>query len=162
MVSSSLLTLGDGYVEASPGIRSVREESVPVARLDTLRGRLFPESARLFVKLDVQGFELEVLKGAESTLHQAVGLECELSLAPIYEDQTLVSDVIRFLADRGFHLRALEPVFVHRATGELLQVDGLFTRRPAEPSGAPESIESAHGEPIVLLSQEENRPREDE
>jgi hypothetical protein len=35
----------------------------------------------------ISGFELEVLKGAERTLGRAVGLECELSLAPAYEGQ---------------------------------------------------------------------------
>ena len=89
MVSSSLLALANRYVEASPGIRSIREETVSTARLDTLRGRLFGEDDSLFIKLDVQGFELEVLQGAKDTLNQAVGLECELSLAPIYEGQTL-------------------------------------------------------------------------
>ena len=37
-------------------------------------------------------------------------------------------EVISYLAKRDFHLRALEPVFVHRTTGELLQMDGLFVR----------------------------------
>jgi FkbM family methyltransferase len=126
--SSSLLTPAEAYTEASPRLSFVREETVPTATLDGLRGRLFDAGDSLFLKLDVQGFELEVLKGAERTLGQAVGLECELSLALVYEGQALFSDVISHLADRGFQLRALDPVFLHAVTGELLQLDGLFTR----------------------------------
>ena len=132
VTSSSLLPLTDAYTEASPRLRFVREETVRTATLDALSGRLFEPGEALFLKLDVQGFELEVLKGAERTLGQAVALECELSLAPIYEGQTLFSDVVCHLADRGFQLRALEPVFAHAVTGALLQLDGLFTRRREE------------------------------
>jgi FkbM family methyltransferase len=129
VTSSSLLPPAEAYAEASPRLEFVREETVSTTTLDAVRGRLFDADDALFLKLDVQGFELEVLRGAEQTLGQAVGLECELSLAPIYEGQALFTDVIRYLADRGFHLRALEPVFLHQVTGELLQLDGLFTRR---------------------------------
>lgn len=159
VVSSSFLSLRDSFVDASPGLRNVGEETVPIARLDTVRERLFGDAARLLVKMDVQGFELEVLKGGEDTLRQAVGVECELSLAPIYEHQTLFADVIGFLAERGFHLRALEPAFVHRS-GELLQLDGLFTRREDRGSGAPETIDGSHGESVVVVAHEPERTAE--
>jgi len=136
LASSSFLSLADSFVDAAPGLRYVDEETVPTARLDTLRPHIVSERETVFVKLDVQGFELEVLKGAEDMLRQTVGLECELSLARVYEGQPLFADAISFLATRGFNLCAIAPVFVS-ADGELLQVDGLFTRHRPKASEGP-------------------------
>lgn len=55
-------------------------------------------------KLDVQGAELDVLKGAETQLQHLVMLEVEVELNPLYRGQPLFGDVDRFLRARGFEL----------------------------------------------------------
>lgn len=63
-----------------------------------------------FIKLDTQGSELMILEGARETLGRGVfGIEVEVELNPLYEEQPLLSDVDRFLRPFGYELFDLEP-----------------------------------------------------
>jgi FkbM family methyltransferase len=55
-----------------------------------------------FLKLDVQGYELEVLKGAERTLADVEVILAELNFLDIHKGVPLVSDVLAWLAKRDF------------------------------------------------------------
>lgn len=57
-----------------------------------------------FMKLDVQGAELDVLKGSESTLQTVRMLEVEVQFNPLYQGVPLFGDVDGFLRKRGFSL----------------------------------------------------------
>jgi FkbM family methyltransferase len=130
-VSSSLLPVGGDHVRAAPGARRVRSESVALARLDTLAAELVRPGERPFLKLDVQGAELEALRGGERLLDRLAGVECELSLTELYVGQPLLADVAGWLRERAFVLVSLAPALTDPSSGELLQVDGLFARRPS-------------------------------
>lgn len=79
----------------------VGSETVEMRRLDDI---ISPENrAKVGVlKLDVQGYELEVLKGAEELLQHKPVIYCEVSLQPLYQDQPLLADVDAYLAERGY------------------------------------------------------------
>jgi FkbM family methyltransferase len=126
--SSSLLDMAGEHLSAAPESKYVTSERVMVRRLDSLRHELVGPDDRVYLKLDVQGLELEALRGAEETLAQTSVVESELSLVPLYHGAPDLMEVVNYLADRGFHLLALEPVFVDPHDGRLLQVDGLFAR----------------------------------
>lgn len=55
-----------------------------------------------FINLDVQGYELEVLKGAEETLKSIDLIMCEVNRAEVYEDCSYVGDIDSYLGDFGF------------------------------------------------------------
>ncbi|MCS6851433.1 MAG: FkbM family methyltransferase [Gemmataceae bacterium] len=57
-----------------------------------------------FLKLDTQGSELDILRGAERVLQGCVGLEIEVEFSPIYIGQPLFADIDPFLRERGFVL----------------------------------------------------------
>jgi FkbM family methyltransferase len=84
---------------------------------------------RLYLKLDVQGYELGVLRGAPKTLRRAAAVECELSLTSLYTGQAMSEDVISHLRTAG-----LVPVCISRAYTEpgpsrrVIQMDGIFRR----------------------------------
>ncbi len=67
-----------------------------------------------FIKLDVQGAELDVLEGADQVLESCVGLDLEVEFSPLYRGQPLFADVDRFLRERGFVLWRLSHL-VHYA-----------------------------------------------
>lgn len=54
------------------------------------------------IKLDTQGSELDILRGASRALSSCTLIEIEVEFNPIYEGQNLFCDVDRFLRDRGF------------------------------------------------------------
>jgi FkbM family methyltransferase len=127
--SSSLLPMTVAHAQSAPGSAYIGVETVELARLDSIRHSLGLDNARLFVKVDVQGYELEVLGGAERTLTDALAIESELSFVELYEGQPLFDDVVAWLREAGFVLTELAAVHLDARTGELLQVNGTF-RRP--------------------------------
>jgi hypothetical protein len=80
------------------------------------------------IKLDVQGYELEVLRGGEACLRHARAVLCEVSFKVFYSGQPLFHEIVAFLAARGFTLSALG---AGTALGAPLgQADALFLRSP--------------------------------
>ncbi len=126
--SSSLREMLPAHMQAAPYATPVGYESVEVKRLEGLFEAVCVSAKRPFLKIDTQGFEIEVLRGAGERLAEIVGVQAELSLIPLYADQTLWMEVIEFLAAHGLHLCSLEPGFCDDRTGRLLQVDGVFFR----------------------------------
>jgi FkbM family methyltransferase len=127
-LSSSLLDMNRRHENAAPGSGFVGTESCAISTLDSLRDQVLQADDRVYLKLDVQGFELEVLKGAVATLEQVVAVDVELSLVPLYDGSPGVDDVLRYLDQRRFGVVALDPAFVEKATGSIMQVNGLFAR----------------------------------
>lgn len=80
------------------------------------------------IKLDVQGHELEVLKGCGDLLHQTVGIELEAHFYPIYEGQALLHDLVAYLAPFGLRLRKVVPQMSF--DGDLVECNAFFTRAP--------------------------------
>jgi FkbM family methyltransferase len=73
-----------------------------------------------FVKLDTQGSELFILKGAEQILRDSTfGLEIEVEFTQIYQDQPLFSDVDHFVRKFGFQLFDLRPCYWDRKVGNI-------------------------------------------
>jgi len=77
------------------------------------------------LKLDVQGYEVEVLKGASRRLASCEFVLLEASLIPVNRACPLVADVVAFMAGNGFRLFDLGDV-VRRRDGTLWQMDLLF------------------------------------
>jgi FkbM family methyltransferase len=125
--SSSVLPMLDAHLAAAPHSRYVGKETVPLRRLDDLLASTVG-GRKIFLKLDVQGFERYVLQGAEHILRTALALQLEMSLLPLYQGETLMPEMCQLLRERGFELWDLAPGFRDRTTGRLLQVDAIFTR----------------------------------
>ena len=128
LASSSFLAMDSGLPEADPRLAYIGKEECSVSTLDALAPDLFEPKERLYLKLDVQGFELEVLRGAEATLDRVFALDVELSQTLLYEGAPLMDEVVAYLGDRDYVLLGTEPAYIHPRTGETLQVNGLFAR----------------------------------
>jgi FkbM family methyltransferase len=128
LVSSSILPMLQAHSSAAPDSRYVGIEDAPMRSLDSLAPVLFRPQDSIWLKLDVQGFEQQVLDGAEQLLGSVEAIEVELSLQPLYEGQTLYLSMIDFLRHRGYALASVAPGFYDECTGRLLQFDGIFLR----------------------------------
>ena len=128
-VSSSLLPMLDEHQRHAPSSRVVGEQTVETVRLDALADWPRWAERRLWLKLDVQGYEYQVLAGAGRCLDQIAAIQIELSLRPLYEGQATFLPMMEHLGELGFDAVAFEPGFADMRTGEYLQVDGIFRNR---------------------------------
>lgn len=111
------------FEEASPYDRKYLKE--PLMSLDTLL-ESYPLFKQLdFLKLDVQGYELEVLKGAANLLQHTELVLMEASLIPINHGAPLLFEVMEFMHQKGFRLLDFCS-HIRRHDGALWQTDLLF------------------------------------
>jgi FkbM family methyltransferase len=128
-VSSSVLSMKDAHLAAARKSRYVATESVALERLDDLLPALFSGAGPIFLKMDTQGYEEQVLKGAEGILSRVVAMQMEISLIPLYEGAPTLVHIVSAMGDLGYHLFHVVPGFRDVATGQLLQLDGIFVRQ---------------------------------
>ena len=93
--------------------RVEQELSLQTGTLDAELQRLGAVSD--FIKIDVQGYELEVLKGGEQAVSNSIGCELEVSFIEIYKSQPLFAEVDQWMRARGFFLADLERIWWRRA-----------------------------------------------
>lgn len=129
--ASSFLEQTSALAERAPELRKVGTERVSVSTVDRVAREYYPEGSRLFLKLDVQGYERKVIEGAAGTLPRVVGMRVEMSLLRCYEGEPLMCDMLPYLDGLGFKLTGIEPAWSDRATQEIYQVDGVFFRPEA-------------------------------
>jgi FkbM family methyltransferase len=127
--SSSLLPMLESHILAAPHTAYIGKESVALITLDSLAEEYKVQSKKVFIKIDTQGYEWNVISGAKSLLPYVQGLELEMSLVPLYEGQHLWREIVSKLEDEGFNLWYLEPEFINEADGRMLQMNGIFFRR---------------------------------
>lgn len=125
--SSSLLPISDRQTEMFPGTAEVGTEEVRTGPLDAF---VAPADIRepALLKIDVQGFELEVLHGCASLLDRFDHVYVEASFVALYEGQALADEVISYLESSGFELAGRHNES-RDARGQLVQADFLFRRR---------------------------------
>jgi FkbM family methyltransferase len=100
-------------------------ELLPMKRLDEVvknQNLAMPD----FLKLDVQGAELDILKGAGSLLEGLKYCVLEASLHQYNRDAPMIEEIIGFMNEHDFYL--IDIVEMHRINGYLAQVDLLFAR----------------------------------
>lgn len=124
--SSSLLA-PDAQTKVFPGTHAVSQQAVSVLPLqDILRDEDIPSPALL--KIDVQGYEGEVLKGSESLLQSFEWIYCEASFIELYSGQPLAHEIIAWLAARQFRLVSVNCDGSILKEGRIVQADFLFRR----------------------------------
>jgi FkbM family methyltransferase len=128
-VSSSLLPMDDPLRKSAPEIKYVGTERVTIKTLDSALSDFIAPNEILTLKLDVQGFEHFVLRGAGAILSQVRMIECELSLVSLYEGQWLFLQMLELLDTLGFVPVSFNKVLSDAVSGHCLQVDGIFVRK---------------------------------
>jgi FkbM family methyltransferase len=126
-VSSTLLNMLDSHIDGAPDSKVIGKEKVQVYPLDEIAPEYLKSTKNLFIKMDVQGFEKEVLKGGQAIIEKAKGIEMEISLVPLYENQTfLLDEALQFMKEKQFRLVSIVPAFTDLKTGVVLQLNGIF------------------------------------
>lgn len=128
---NSLLSPSDyGSQTFAPLAGAGAVEEVDIRRLDEVLPELLAgipiPSPSLFLKIDAQGTDMDVIEGARGVLPSIAALQLELSVRPIYREQPSLPLAITRLAELGFELLGVFPV-VHDGL-RVIEFDGLFCR----------------------------------
>lgn len=132
-VLSSILQPSAASQQLLPGEGDVlRTESITVRRLSDLLPQIVPDGhwATTHLKLDTQGFDLNVLRGLGEAIGTLQSLQSELSVVAIYEGQPDYVTSLAFLRDQGFVPTCIYPV-QRTGGGRVLEFDALFVRATA-------------------------------
>ena len=122
--SSSLLPITSLQSTIFPGTELKEMRTVKVTPLNRFLTTGQLQSPAL-LKLDVQGYELEALRGCDSLLSHFAYVYAECSFLELYAGQALAHEIIDYLRSRGFHLTGIYNLGYDR-TGHAVQADFLF------------------------------------
>lgn len=127
--NSSLLPINQSQSAFAPGTEEIGTVDVPVQRLDTvLADTVLPRPSLL--KIDAQGGELDILKGAEGLLPTVDYIYVEISFAEFYMGQPSADQILAYLQARGYRMVGIGGIARDRR-GIIQQADLLFQRPPS-------------------------------
>jgi FkbM family methyltransferase len=126
--SSSLLQMGKTHIEAFPDSHDESTKvRVVIRKLDDVMQAL-PLGVNAMVKIDVQGFEKEVILGGPETLKKAKFVLVEVSYEELYQNQPLFQDINKMMVGLGFTYSGTMAQLQHPVDGRFLDADCLYVR----------------------------------
>ena len=126
--SSSVLPQTDLHRKTFPNTEENNLISVQISTLDEVFECIHFKSPVL-LKLDVQGFESQVLYGGPKTLQRIDYVILEASLKPLYEGELLFMDIVYLMEENGFRFSRPVGSLLNPKTEEILQIDALFVKK---------------------------------
>lgn len=127
-VFSSIKTTTDraALFDGSSAVAST--ETVAVTTIDAAMAG--DGARRVFLKIDTQGFERDVMAGAAASLARCAGLQLELPIEHLYHDVWSMREALDFVGDAGFvpaQVRFVAPLDGDPASA--MELDWVFRRR---------------------------------
>jgi FkbM family methyltransferase len=125
--ASSFMKISDLQMDAHPDTKNYSKIKVNLDRLDNFIEDLIIRP-NIFLKLDVQGYEIEALKGAEKLLEKTKVVFSEVCFDYLYEGQPLLGDINDFLSQKGYKIIGIENIARSVKDGAYLNADVFFIR----------------------------------
>lgn len=128
-INVSKLTVMSSLLDSVITEPGTKQEKIDVCRLDNILPAEAKKSgfSRVFMKMDTQGYDVEVFKGASNCIDNIYGLQSELSIQPLYKNMPHYLDALQVYEAAGFDLHNLS-VVSRIANGGLLEMN-CFMRR---------------------------------
>ena len=119
------------FTEIGPGSSVLLPSSGGTAKemstIDDLIEKGLCEAPEL-LKLDAQGYEMEILEGNARHLDTCKVIQCELSLLPLVPGAPLLHDMVAYLRERGFVMFDIDELIHGPRDGAVWQIDAIFCR----------------------------------
>ncbi|QMU60994.1 MAG: FkbM family methyltransferase [Gammaproteobacteria bacterium] len=119
-----------GKLRSGKASKILRQERVEMITLDEFikRESISISKHNCFLKIDTQGHDFEVFKGAQLCISSLIGLQTEISLKSIYEHVPPYGEVLGFCQQKGFNISGLYAVDRDGTTLELIEVDCVMVK----------------------------------
>jgi FkbM family methyltransferase len=125
--SSSLLKMKELHKEIFPQTKNAINENIRIRELDSFDNEI-NWTRKILLKIDVQGFEMNVLKGADSSLKKIDIIIVEILFVELYENQTRFDDIYKFLYERNFSYKGNFNQVADTKTGRIIYADAIFIK----------------------------------
>jgi FkbM family methyltransferase len=128
---SSFLQPTHKYIDGLQNLNVIdHTEEITVRPLDEVLSELEIDNIteKIYLKLDTQGFDLQVIAGAKNSLKNICALQTEVSVLNIYEDMPSIENVIVEMRDLEFDLVGMFPVN-HDRNLRVIEYDAVFINR---------------------------------
>ena len=126
--SSSVLPMSDAHINEFPYTRNANLINVAISRLDTLINASNLNKP-ILVKVDVQGFEKQVIAGGKELLSYVDYIIIEVSFVELYDNQPLFDEINLQMNHLGFLYNGNIEQLISKKTGSVLQADALYVKR---------------------------------
>lgn len=126
LVSSSFQEMLPIHISESPDSKYIRTEKVELKTFDSEFVLHHNTGEVALLKIDTQGYELNVLRGASKSLEYVTAVQIEMCLSQTYENEPDYLSIIQILKESGFKLFSLETGYSNKKSGQLYQADGIF------------------------------------
>lgn len=123
--SSSMLPMEQLHKNIYPKSAELTKESVDLDKLDNFKSK-FDIGGKYLVKIDVQGFEKEVIAGGTEIIGKATLLLVETSFVSLYSNQPLFDEITEQLFNLGFRYFGHDGQHRNEQNGDLLFQDSIF------------------------------------
>jgi len=127
-VSSSILEMEPSHLAIEPKSKYVGAQETIIESLDFYFKMYHKPKNSSLLKLDIQGYELFVLRGASEAIKLVDYIQIEMSIENLYEESSLFSTVHSFLETQGFQLKDIILGVRSPITHALAQIDGVYKR----------------------------------
>ncbi|MFE6821388.1 FkbM family methyltransferase [Streptomyces sp. NPDC057690] len=111
-------------------------EEIRVRRLDEVMAEALDGLAgpRPYLKMDTQGYDLEVFAGAGERIAEFVGMQSEVAVLKLYEGSPGMGEAVAVYEAAGFGITGMYPVTREATTGRVIEFDCVMMRADAAPT----------------------------
>ena len=126
-VSSSILAIGDLHTNAAASSGYVGTQVTKIRKLSDYQDQLH-KFKNIYLKIDTQGFELNVLKGIGALINKIEFIQLEVSFVELYTEQCRQHEIEAWMTKNNFEIWSIERGFSDPATGQTLQADYIYRK----------------------------------
>ena len=129
--SSSLLPMNKAHLDAAPDSRVINSQKVQIMTAKELIKKTYFDKQlnSIALKIDTQGYELNIITGCSDIMEHIVIIYTEMSLVQLYEGAPDFKELYLILAQFDFELVGLHPEFYDPEFPRQLQVNGIFVKK---------------------------------
>ncbi|MBS4036034.1 MAG: FkbM family methyltransferase [Ignavibacterium sp.] len=125
--SSSFLKIAESHINSFPQTANTTLQKVQVKKIDSIFESLSLKK-KVMLKLDVQGYELSTLKGAENALALVDLIITEVSYLKLYENQVMFNQINNYLYEKGFVFAGNLNQLYDPIDNRILQADAIYIK----------------------------------